>query len=185
MDSFDSIEVWNGAWDPADEHSLRWWDELLRTGRRITAIGSSDSHRPSNPLAVPTTHVLAESLTERKLLDGIKSGSVFVTATPEMNELEFSAKTLGGARHYTIGEEVPATRGGKIRLSIRAGGIEAGSSVSLISNAGTIRRFQPVSSVIEESIELQYADTCFYRLEFRSKDNQMTAFTNPIYVKVQ
>ena len=185
LDSFDSIEVWNGAWDLTDEHSLRWWDELLRAGRRITAVGSSDSHRPSNLLAVPTTHVLAASLTERQLLDGIKSGRVFVTATPEMNELEFSAKTLGGSRHYMIGEEVPATRGGKVRLSFRAGGIEAGSSVSLISNAGTIRRFQPVSSVIEESIDFQCADTCFYRLEIRSKDNQMTAFTNPIYVKVQ
>jgi hypothetical protein len=185
LESFDSIEVWNGAWDLTDEHSLRWWDELLRAGRRITAVGSSDSHRPSNTLALPTTHVLAASLTERQVMDGIRSGSVFVTASPEMNDLEFSAKTIGVARLYTIGEEVPARRGGRIRLSFRACGIDTGSSVSLISNAGTVRRFQPVSSVIDESIDVQCADTCFYRLEVRSKNNQMTAFTNPIYVKVQ
>jgi hypothetical protein len=181
--SFDSIEVWNGSWDPTDERSLQWWDELLRSGLRITAIGSSDSHRPSNQLALPTTHVGATSLTERQLLDGIKNGRVYVTATPEMNDLNFQAKVYG--KRYTIGEEIPARRDSHIALSFKIGGIEAGSSVLLISNSGTVRRFQPASPVIEESIDVQCPGSCFYRLEVRSKDNQMKAFTNPIYVKVQ
>src|SRR5262249_3230352 len=42
---FDAMEVWNGEWDQSDERALGWWDQLLQSGRRITAIASSDSHR--------------------------------------------------------------------------------------------------------------------------------------------
>jgi hypothetical protein len=181
--SFDSIEVWNGQWDPTDERSLQWWDELLRSGRRITAVGSSDSHRPSNQLAWPTTHVGATSLTERKVLDGIKHGRVYVTSTPTMNDLDFHAIVNG--KRYTIGDEVPASHDSHIALSFKASGIEAGSSVLLVSNTGTIRQFHPASQVIEESMDVQCAGTCFYRIEIRSKDNQMKAFINPIYAKDQ
>jgi hypothetical protein len=38
----DAVEVWNGVWNLDDELSLRTWLRLLRSGRRITAVGSSD-----------------------------------------------------------------------------------------------------------------------------------------------
>jgi hypothetical protein len=131
---------------------------------------------------LPTTHVGASSQTERQLLDGIKNGRVYVTASPGMDDLDFRAKVDGMS--YTIGDEITSKRGCHVALTFRAAGIEAGSSVLLISNSGTIRRFQPVSSVIENSIDLECDTNCFYRLEIRSRDNQMIAFTNPIYVKV-
>lgn len=45
----DSAEIWNGAWDAQDEAALKKWDEFLRQGERITAIGSSDTHNPPFP----------------------------------------------------------------------------------------------------------------------------------------
>ena len=55
----DAMEVWNGLWNVDDELSLRIWQQLLRQGRRITAVGGSDSHVPSQPVGRPQTVVYA------------------------------------------------------------------------------------------------------------------------------
>ena len=61
---FDSIEVWNGPWDFTDEPAVKMWDKILQSGRRITAIASSDSHRPDAPVGKPRTHVAANNLSQ-------------------------------------------------------------------------------------------------------------------------
>ena len=55
----DAMEVWNGLWNVDDELSLRIWQQLLRQGRRITAVGGSDSHAPDQPVGRPQTVVYA------------------------------------------------------------------------------------------------------------------------------
>ena len=72
-ENFDGIEVWSGPWGPEDQRALDWWKELLRSGRRITAIRSSDSHGPQNELGVPTLSVYARR-EKPALLDAIRSG---------------------------------------------------------------------------------------------------------------
>ena len=61
----DAIEVWNGLWNVDDELSLRIWHQLLRQGRRITAVGGSDSHVAGQPVGRPQTVVDAEELWAR------------------------------------------------------------------------------------------------------------------------
>ena len=58
----DAMEVWNGLWNVDDELSLRIWQQLLRQGRRITAVGGSDSHASSQPVGRPQTVVYAQGL---------------------------------------------------------------------------------------------------------------------------
>src|SRR5262249_46455759 len=85
--AFDSIEVWNGAWDSEDEAALAWWDKLLRSGRHITAIGSSDSHGRQNPIGSPVTFVKADTRDTPHTLDAIAAGHVIVTRAPTIQLL--------------------------------------------------------------------------------------------------
>ena len=41
----DAVEVWNGGLGP-QPGAIAFWDKLLRTGRRVTGVASSDWHRP-------------------------------------------------------------------------------------------------------------------------------------------
>jgi DNA-binding NarL/FixJ family response regulator len=69
---FDAIEVWNGPWDFTDEPAVKMWDKILQSGRRITAIASTDSHRPDTPIGKPEIHVAAKGLSRTGLLKAIR-----------------------------------------------------------------------------------------------------------------
>ncbi len=58
----DALEVWNGRWNVDDELSLRVWQRLLRQGRRVAAVGGSDSHGKHQPVGSPQTVVHAGEL---------------------------------------------------------------------------------------------------------------------------
>jgi hypothetical protein len=55
--NFDGLEVWNGRWGSEDQHAPEWWEQLIRSGTRISAIGSSDSHGPQNEIGIPTLYL--------------------------------------------------------------------------------------------------------------------------------
>ncbi len=87
--SFDCLEVWQGPWIYNNTHSLELWDTLLREGKRVVAVGGSDSHPfiGSNGqliewLGFPTTWVYASTLTPEAILAGIRDGHVAISASP-------------------------------------------------------------------------------------------------------
>ena len=86
---FDCVEVWQGLWCWNNEHSLAFWERLLRQGRRVVAVGGSDTHpfplsdgRLLHWLGCPTTWVYAKALTLDAVLAGIRAGHVTITAWP-------------------------------------------------------------------------------------------------------
>lgn len=86
-----AIEVWNGPWERLNAIALRHWEAQLRRGRRIVAVGGSDTHRLRSPrrgplgdpqLGHPTTWVRVEgAVTAGSILDGVRRGYCFVSAT--------------------------------------------------------------------------------------------------------
>src|SRR5579859_4685067 len=38
---YHAVEVWNGAWERLNHVALNWWEQQLRTGRRLVALGGS------------------------------------------------------------------------------------------------------------------------------------------------
>ncbi|HEX3288953.1 MAG TPA: CehA/McbA family metallohydrolase [Mycobacterium sp.] len=74
----DAMEVWNGLWNVDDELSLRIWHQLLRQGRRIVAVGGSDSHVSEQPVGRPQTVVYAEEPSTAGLIDGLRHGRCYV-----------------------------------------------------------------------------------------------------------
>lgn len=89
----DAIEIVNGTNVETGISGIPFWHERLNEGYRITAIGGSDDHgagHGSDKPGVPTTMVFAQGLSELSLLDGVRSGRVYLkTAGPHIPDANF------------------------------------------------------------------------------------------------
>ncbi len=185
--TMDAVEIWNGAWDLQDEAALKKWDELLQQGKRITAIGSSDSHAPplpeyknGSPLGTPTTHVGMKNLTQKNLLTAIKAGRVWISANPADYNLEFSA--LNGLTD--IGG-IGASLNGATRLEFYGNNFPVGGSVSLISNGKVLLKEEVKQTEHRFDKEFSVEKNAYFRLEIRDANSKMLALTNPIYIQTK
>jgi len=99
-DAIDSVEVWNGMYrlpslNRWTEH--HFWDNLLKSGRRIPGVGGSDTHQvekwQSRLLSHgnPTTWVFAQEKSAEAILSGIKSGHASSSYAPDAPQIEFMA----------------------------------------------------------------------------------------------
>jgi len=89
----EAIEIVNGTQVETDISGIPFWHKQLNEGHRITAIGGSDDHgagQGSDQPGTPTTVVYARNLSEFSLLEGVRSGSVYVKTTgPELPDADF------------------------------------------------------------------------------------------------
>lgn len=184
---FDGIEVWNGTWDATDERAVAMWDEILRDGRHITAIASSDSHRQDTPTGQPSTHVAAGELSQSAVLEAIRRGRVYLTGAAAQPAVSFEAETSSGKRRTraSIGDELGLSAPGAVRLLVAVKDAPPDSTVSLVSNGGVIRTFAAGAGSEPQAVEVECARDSYFRLEVRDKAQAMIALTNPIYVKVR
>ena len=88
LDGFDLVEVWNGLWSSsrpwnADNEAalVDWADSLadgVACGRWRPAIGNSDIHLAGQSLGTPHTVVMAEELSTRAILAGLRAGRSWI-----------------------------------------------------------------------------------------------------------
>ncbi len=183
---YDAIEVWNGTWDMTDELALTMWDKILQSGRRITAIASSDSHRQNTPIGQPTTHVAANALSQTALLAAIRQGRVYLTGEAARPVVRFEAEAAKGKRRarWTIGDEIRLRAPGTLRFFITTEPASPDATVSLIANGQVIRSLTARSDGQPQVIEIECQRDSYYRLEVRDRTKMMLALTNPIYAKI-
>ncbi len=83
-EQFDGVEVWNGPWRPINAQAVEGWQGQLAAGRRITAVGGSDTHRPDALIrhGYPTTVIWAPSSTAQDILHALAAGHAFVMCCP-------------------------------------------------------------------------------------------------------
>jgi hypothetical protein len=182
---FDAIEIWNGPWDATDEMALKMWDQILQSGRRITAIGSSDSHRSLNPIGQPTTHVSAKVLSQALLLEAIRQSHVYLTDKAVGPVVTFGAKLATDKlpARWAIGDEIHLNAPETIRFLIATEIVPPDATVSLISNGRVVRSFPARADNQPEVIEIKCQQNSYFRLEIRDKRKTVLAVTNPIYFK--
>jgi hypothetical protein len=195
---FDCVEAWQGLWAFYNHQSLDFWDNLLRRGRRVVAVGGSDKHvAPFTgqlsfyDIGTPTTWVYAEELSTAGILAGIRAGHVFISADPQGPELYLAADADGdGVYEAMMGDEVVIAAGRPVMLRTQVVG-GRGLVLRIVSGNG-------VKSVPVESDDFTHRwqatpqDDTFYRLELvEPGDGEVVhnpaalvrqALTNPIYV---
>jgi hypothetical protein len=179
---FDSIEVWNGTWDQTDEQALVMWDQILQSGRHITAIASSDSHRAANPIGQPTTNVRATNLSQGELLDSIRRGRVFLSNEASKPVVNFEAAAGNKSRSRAkIGDDIRLRAPRAIRFFIATEDVPPDATISLISNGQVLRR---ILAKTDGPVTVECRNDAYFRVEIRDTTNGMLALTNPIYVRV-
>ena len=131
--SFDAVEVWNGDWPKLNAAALSYWEALLRQGRRVTAIGGSDTHRlhgarrprfglPEARFGRPTTFIRTGDgpPTVASVHAAIRRGDCFVAESTAGPELYLSRPATDTVRLRCVGG-----RGGTLSVIGAAGAVRA------------------------------------------------------------
>lgn len=123
----DCIEVWNSMFmlPSTSFAAVKWWDRLLRQGRRITAVGGSDKHdyygwrAPFFTLGMPLTWVWAQERTAEAILAGIQKGHVTISYSVDSPRLELAADTDDDGEFETMmGDAGSAPPGAVLALQL-------------------------------------------------------------------
>ncbi len=138
-----AVEVVNGGAAAAQGRTadgpfsgVPFWEARLNEGHRPTAIGGSDNHKPDeDPKAFPavgspTTVVWAENLSERAILDAVRSGRAFVDVEGAGDRLLELTGACGEAT-AVMGGDLPAPKGADARFKVRVQNL-SGAKLDLI-----------------------------------------------------
>jgi hypothetical protein len=178
----DAMEVWNGRWNIDDELTLRIWHQMLRQGRRITAVGGSDSHGSSQPIGRPLTVVYADSLAVCDLVRGLRGGRCYIAESSALS-LELNASRGDAAVTAGPGEVLAAPSDGEVTVSVSVAGAPD-AYVALVTDAGCVGRARTDASG-RASLTWKAADgrARFVRAEVRRRGRfaSMLAISNPIW----
>jgi hypothetical protein len=183
----DALEVWNGRWNVDDELSLRIWQRLLRQGRRVVAVGGSDSHGRHQPVGLPQTAVHAPELSTPALLDGLRRGRSFIARSQAVT-VDLSASWANGGACDVAGPgqtlHVPLETPVTVSAAISGA---PGTNVALITAAGCAGRATVgASGRARLRWEINAASARFARLEIRDaargRLGAMLSLTNPVWL---
>jgi hypothetical protein len=184
FDDVDALEVWNGRWNLDDELSLRTWQRLLRQGRRIVAVGGSDSHGEHQQVGLPQTVVHAKELSTLAIMDGLRCGRAYLARSSDV-ALELTASSASGDGIAGPGQTLRVPSDGRVTVTVVISGA-AGTDIALITAAGPVRRATVGSDRARVQWELDAASARFARLEIREAQRRplgaMVALTNPIWL---
>jgi hypothetical protein len=178
----DALEISNpGASGLAQ--ALALWDTLLRAGRRITAVGASDWHRPGAVgIGTPAVRVHASELSTPAILRGIREGRVIVMTRATLPPP--SVVVRSGLHAATIGETLavaeadalevevavddPAYEGARVELVWRGEAVDRATLTA--RGTARFRRWPPAGG--------------YLRVQVTAADGAPLAITNPVFVTV-
>lgn len=190
----DAIEIVNGAslrvsGAEGPTSGIPLWDDLLRQGHRITAIGGSDNHDATDrlgarqsPVGKPTTVVWANELSESGLIEGVRSGRVFIDLTRTPGALldargrsQSGEVHMGGVLALAPGEQ------GLFRASVE--GVQGGG-VHIASHKLVVEADGEQTSELAATLQLEPgASSGWIRAEVRDAAGGLLMIGNPIYVR--
>lgn len=180
-----SIEVINGGGAPATS----FWEQQLRQGLRITAVGGSDNHHADWPadkpgsVGYPTTVVHAANLSVAAILDGIRKGHVFLDVSGSRNRaLEFTGRSAAGS--VEMGDDLEPKPGESIALTLHISGCAGANAEFFVDGqASSNLPALPVSTANQVFHANWSADGArhWLRVEVHDSAGHLLLFGNPIY----
>ena len=169
---FHAVEIWNGPWPRLNTVALAFWEERLRRGERIAAVGGSDTHQLKTPdpdarhsprIGAPTTWVEAGPRpTVAAILAAIREGRAFVSASPRGPQLYLDPDGAGRA----CVEARDAT----------------GYALLLISEAGVVDASAIEADAASRSIAIP-AGTRYVRAQLVDRTGDVRALTNALWAE--
>lgn len=183
--TLDALEIWNGPLGPQPE-AVALWERLLKEGRRVTAVASSDWHRAPARIGAGSVRVLAASLDERSLFEAIRQGHVVLmrdAAAPAPRVIARAA-----ARKAGIGDTLEVSRGDEFTVEVRvekfvspgAAGCPAACRAELVLSDGR-RTSEPLRDG-KAVFTVQASGLSYLRLEVNA-GSTVLAMTNPIWLQ--
>ena len=174
--SFHAVEVWNGDWDKLNTFALAYWEALLRQGRRVVAIGGSDTHRLHTPhrprLGIPDARFGIPTMfirtgdgppTVAAVLAALHRGDCFVSESPTGPELYVA--------HAPGATDTP--------LTVRVVGAR-GDTLSVIGPDGTV--FAAAVSTDDWSVEVPFgATTPWLRAQVTDRVGRVRVLSNAVW----
>ncbi len=185
-----AIEAVNGTMIEGPFAGTGFWYARLNEGHRLTGIAASDNHDPDvapgnpppGPAAIgrPRTVVHAPALSMPAILDGIRSGNVFIDVEGTRTRLlEVEAEAKGG--RAGMGGTLPGRRRTTIRAHVT--GAE-GAFGELIVNGQPNGARQPVASNDARlTMTLDARHACgWLAVNVRSSKGRPLLIGNPVYL---
>ncbi|MFI5178963.1 MAG: CehA/McbA family metallohydrolase, partial [Vicinamibacterales bacterium] len=192
---YQAVEVWNAPWRWFNEPALLRWEEHLKRGERMIAVGGSDSHcvppakmtQPNGP-GEPCTWVYVEGpLTQRAVLDAVERGNVFISEAPNGPFIELRADADGdGVFEALQGDRLDAADGALVRFHVTYRGPD-GKHLRFFGKRGLVREITPDIEGYDGEFELRIEGDDYLRCEVRGfrgspeRGEVVHAMTNPIY----
>ncbi len=178
-----AVEAINGGSLAGRGSGIPFWEDKLSKGFRLTAVGGSDNHEAVYPaptrsaIAHPTTVVYASELSERAILDGIRSGRVFVDIDGTGNRgIEFSAKAQGGS--VEMGGNLHTVDGDQVRFDLRMTNLQ-GAHPEIVHD-------EPSPLIFDETMThftiRSDGKRHWYRVNIHDIDGNILILGNPIYL---
>jgi hypothetical protein len=175
--SLDGLEIWNGATGP-QEQAIAMWDRLLRAGRRVTAVGASDWHRPPTPIGVAAVRVLAPQLTEAAILDGIRQHRVIVMRDARTTPPAVQARC--GSTEAGVGESVVCKKDEELAVHVSMPELADGNAEFTWNAARMTTR-----AIGQGTTFTMPANAGYLRVRVYTADGRTVAITNPVYVQTR
>ncbi|MFJ9740565.1 CehA/McbA family metallohydrolase [Streptomyces sp. NPDC101166] len=187
----DAVEVWNGPYTPDDETALADWDARLvsGTGRRewLPAMGGSDAHRAPDAVGRPQTVVLADDLTRRAVLAGLRAGRSYVAESGRLS-LTFTAADARGTT-AGIGERLQGDRDTPVTVRLEVAGAPR-CTVRFVTDQGVLFTGGPLPVSGRDVVEWRTTPShaAYVRAEVRHETaagpvpGVMAALTNPVFL---
>jgi hypothetical protein len=175
---YDLVEVWNGPMKPSEVRAVEWWHETLASGRRVAAVGGSDTHKidPFRVYGSPTTFAYADSRSVLDILSALRAGRSFIAASPQGPYPDLRIGDAG------LGETILYKEGLAGEASL--GAAKKGDTLTLRDGKGGKAEWRaPFDGDV--SFRFPASPSLFYRLEVRRErlgEPTLVALTNPVYV---
>lgn len=184
----DAVEIVNGTNVENEISGIPFWQNLLNQGYQITAVGGSDDHSggfESAQPGTPTTMVWAKNLSEKSIIEGVKSGNVYLK-TERATDRDITFYAESGETNWKMGETIAlAENSSPITFKIGTDPQEKLSAEWIIN--GEIAEVQEnPRETTDGNIEFTYAwnnpEAGWIRLNLR-RDDDIVIITNPIYIR--
>ena len=195
-----AIEVANGASIRAigPAAGVSFWDNLLKQGYRITAIGGSDNHDATDragarqpPIGFPATVVYNNGLSSKAIIEGVRSGRVFIDLA-NLPGATLDMEAEAGAKSVPMGGELGLGPGETARVVITRLNLPRDSELVLSTNNLDISDHVALESPVASRSRIQVMATLkpgatagYVRPEIRDAAGKLLMLGNPIYVRLR